>query len=128
MTSVENTGLANCPKLSYIDLHNCGNISYTAFERSSVLNTVILRKIDSVCTLGSTNAFGQTPFASGKSGGICLVPRSLIESYQTATNWSTLYAGGRCLFWALEDYTVDDTIDGEINWDKLNTDREGAFA
>ena len=97
------------------------------FKYCLILDTVILRRT-TVCANTSSSCFQSTPFASGGTGGICLVPSALIERYQNATNWSTLYAAGTCLFWALEDYTVDGTIEGEIDWDKLNTDREGAFA
>jgi hypothetical protein len=68
-----------------------------------------------------TEPFNDTHFASGKAGGTLLVPRSLTESYPTATNWSVIIAwnaNNRVL--ALEDYTVDGTITGEIDWDKLN--------
>jgi hypothetical protein len=84
-----------------------------------------------MCTLTETTCFDGSSFMpyeySTVKGGVCLVPGDLIDSYQIATNWSTLYAGGYCLFWALEDYTVDGTTTGEINWSKFNTDREEAF-
>jgi hypothetical protein len=55
-----------------------------------------------VCPLINTNVFNSTPFAAGKAGGTVYVPQALIEQYQTATNWSTLYAAGTCNFVAIE--------------------------
>ena len=74
-----------------------------------------------MCALSDSKAFNGTPFASGGTGGKVLVPRALVESYQTATNWSTLYVAETCEFLALEDYTLDGTVTGEIDWDKLAT-------
>jgi hypothetical protein len=48
-----------------------------------------------------------------------LVPRSLIESYQTATNWATLYASYPDMFGAVEDYTEDGTLEGDFDAEKL---------
>jgi hypothetical protein len=84
------------------------------------LKTVILRN-NSVCTLSSSSVFSNTPFASGKAGGTLLVPSALVESYKTATNWSSVLSqNAKNRFLALEDYTVDGTITGAIDWDKLN--------
>ena len=51
------------------------------------------------------------------SGGISYiyVPSALIEEYKVATNW-TVYADQ---FRALEDYTVDGTITGELDESKI---------
>lgn len=61
-----------------------------AFRDSTGLTTLILRNPSSVVTLNGTNVFDNTPFASGKAGGTLYVPSSLISSYQSATNWSTI--------------------------------------
>lgn len=53
------------------------------------LNVLVLRR-QSVVTLGTLNVFNRTPFASGGTGGTLYVPNSLISSYQSATNWSTI--------------------------------------
>ena len=47
------------------------------------------------------------------------VPRSLIESYKTATNWSALYASYPNMFRAVEDYTEDGTLEGDFDAEKL---------
>ena len=110
---------SGCSSLSNIDLPNSRSLQSSVFNKCTVLKTVILRHT-SLVTLSNTNAFTGTPFASGGTGGTLLVPRSLTASYQTATNWSSIFSGNannRVL--ALEDYTIDGTITGEIDWDKL---------
>lgn len=47
------------------------------------------------------------------------VPRDLISTYQSATNWSTYYANGVVVFKALEDYTIDGTVSGRFDYDKI---------
>ena len=53
--------------------------------------TFICRR-SGVVALPGVNCFTETPFASGKAGGTLYVPQALIESYQNATNWSTILA------------------------------------
>jgi hypothetical protein len=112
-----------CSSLPNVDLpQGITKVVTTMFKGCTVLKTLILRR-ESICTLSATDAFDGTPFASGGTGGKVLVPRALIESYETATNWSTLYAAGTCTFLALEDYTVDGTITGEIDWASMSVAR-----
>lgn len=59
------------------------------FSACSKLNVVVLRG-STVWPLNNINVFWGTPFASGKAGGTLYVPASLISSYQSATNWSTI--------------------------------------
>lgn len=54
------------------------------------LSTLVLRRTDGVVTLGNTNIFNNSPFASGQAGGTLYVPQSLISSYQTSSNWSAI--------------------------------------
>jgi hypothetical protein len=58
--------------------------------------------MEDVVKLINVSAFVSTPFASGGTGGTVYVPAALVETYKTATNWSTLYAAGTCNFVALE--------------------------
>ena len=119
-TSVDGYAFQSCTKLTSIDLPLATSVGSYTFNGCSQLTYVILRA-ETVCTLNNTNAFKNTPFASGKAGGTLLVPRALVTKYPNATNWSSIFSGNtnnRVL--ALEDYTVDGTITGEIDWDKLN--------
>ena len=92
---------ANCYAVELLDFHNLAKINGAGFQNARSLATLILRK-SSVCSLANTNAFNGTPFASGGTGGTVYVPSALIESYKTATNWSTLYTAGTCNFVAIE--------------------------
>lgn len=113
---------ANLPKCETVGMY-CfadANLSYfdspvkqiygVTFRNNANLRHLFLRRSDAICTLGDRNAFEGTPFV--KTFGYAYVPRDLVFTYQSATNWSGLYAQ-----WdAIEDYTVDGTITGEIDW------------
>ncbi len=77
-------------------------IGAATFYGATVLDTVIIRKTDAIFGLVNISAFTGTPFASGGTGGTVYVPAALIEQYQQATNWSTLYAAGSMTFVAIE--------------------------
>lgn len=68
------------------------------FAGCTVFKTLIIRSA-SLVPLGSINNFNSTPFASGGTGGTLYVPQSLISSYQSANNWSTIlgYANNQIL-------------------------------
>jgi hypothetical protein len=121
-TAIDSRAFENCAALTKLDLPKVSSIDDTAFQYCGNLKTLVLRN-NAVCSLGNTNAFGYTPFTSGGSGGKCLVPRAQVTNYQNATNWSTLYAAGSCTFLALEDYTVDGTTTGEVNWGLFSVTR-----
>jgi len=86
---VKNAAFYNCEALELIDFDNVSYLEAQCFYNCSKLNTVILRK-DQVCTLENINAFNNTPFASGGTGGILYVPESKINSYKRAAGWSTI--------------------------------------
>ena len=79
-----------CSSLQYLDLMIEGTLQNNGFYDCSNLTILVLRRPDAVSTLSNINWFTNTPFASGKSGGTLYVPSSLISSYQSATNWSTI--------------------------------------
>ena len=90
-----------CTSLELFDAP-CATIQASAMGNSGKLNTLVLRRTDAVVNLLNVSAFVSTPFASGGTGGTAYVPSALVESYKTATNWSTLYAAGTCNFVAIE--------------------------
>lgn len=106
VTSINGAAFYGCSSLASVNLPSLTSIGSNVFNGCSKLTTLILRSTK-VCTLSNTSAFGYTPFASGGTGGTVYVPQALIESYQTATNWSTLYAAGTCNFVAIEDIEYD---------------------
>ena len=98
-----------CQLLEFCDIGKTAGIGASAFANCYALETLVLRKTASVCTLSATSAFTNTPLGSGGTGGTVYVPSALISSYKTATNWSTLYNAGTVDFVAIEgsDYERD---------------------
>ena len=103
-----------CTSLKIVSLSVLGSIGSNCFTNCNEFAMLIIKNKISIASLGNINSFNNTPIASGT--GYIYVPRNLIESYKTATNWATFASQFR----ALEDYTVDGTIDGELDWDKVN--------
>lgn len=107
------SAFSSCKSLTRIELPSILYMYHATFAGCSNLTTLILSG-QNLCSLSSNNAFNNTPIASGT--GYIYVPRALIDSYKTASDWST-YANQ---FRALEDYTVDGTINGELDENKVN--------
>ena len=122
VTNISTEAFLGCWALEWVDFGKLTSLGASAFSSCTVLKTVILRN-NAVCTLSNTNAFSGTPFASGKAGGTLLVPSALVESYKTATNWSVIWGYGHNRFLALEDYTVDGTTTGAIDWSLFSVTR-----
>ena len=95
--------------LEIADVGQATDFASNCFFGCSKLKKLILRKADAICTLGNVAVFAGTPFASGGTGGTVYAPSALISSYQTATNWSTLYSAGTCTFVALENSPYEST-------------------
>ena len=92
------SNFSDCTSLHTADL---GYVQTNFFSGCTNLTTLILRSATLV-NLASTNTFTKTPFAEGGTGGVVYCPSALIEQYQQATNWSTLYAAGTCTFLPIE--------------------------
>lgn len=110
-TSVGNSSLTNSKTLTYVDLPKCTSILNYGLRNNSKLATLILRS-ETMCTL-SNYALNSTMIFNKQ--GYVYVPASLIDSYKAATNWSKIPDQFR----ALEDYTVDGTINGELDDTKI---------
>lgn len=92
-----------CGNLEFADLGSPTTINASAFNANKKLATVILRKTGSITTLANVSAFAGTPIRGYDSlTGEIYVPSALISTYQTATNWSTIYGEGFVTFKALE--------------------------
>lgn len=98
LTTLSSQPFYSCSKLVHADCGQVKSIPAQAFNACSALTELILRKTDSICTLQNVNGVNSTPI--GKGTGYVYVPSALIETYKTATNWST-YANQ---FRAIEDY------------------------
>ena len=114
VTTIGMNAFRGCSELTKADF--AGPVSTVvdwSFYECTALRTFILRS-SAVCSLGDASAFTNTPIAKGT--GYIYVPRALVDTYKAATNWSTYAAQFR----ALEDYTVDGTTTGALDWDKIN--------
>lgn len=113
-----------CNKLEKADFSVATTVNNYAFNNCYPLKALILRGT-TMATLKDANAFGNCYHIlgtvngnhnpDGLKDGYIYVPRALVDSYKAATNWST-FAGQ---FRALEDYTVDGTITGELDESKI---------
>lgn len=92
----------NCSSLPFMDCGSATTINARAFYGCTALTKLVLRRSSAICSLANVNAFTGTPFASGGTGGTIYVPSALISTYQTASNWSTLYGYGTVTFVAIE--------------------------
>ena len=113
--TVGNSSLTNWTNITYVDLPKCTSIHNYGLRNNSKLETLILRS-ETMCTLAAY-ALNSTKIFNGT--GYVYVPQSLIASYQAATNWKTVYGKNANAFRALEDYTVDGTITGELDPTKI---------
>lgn len=96
-TEIGKSAVYGCNALAAIDLPSAVTIDEKAFNKCSVLTAVILRST-SMCELSNTNAFTETPIATGS--GYIYVPSALVETYAAGTNWSVYADQIR----AIEDY------------------------
>ncbi len=79
-----------CTALTFVDLPLVTSISNNAFRNCSELATFVLRNTTTVCSLGGTGVFVNTPIKTGT--GYIYVPDDLVDSYKAATNWSAYAA------------------------------------
>lgn len=95
-TAIGNYAFSGCYELQKVDCPKVVKLNTQSFDNCKILDTVILRS-ETVATFG-TNSFRNTPIASGT--GYIYVPAALVDSYKTATGWSTYANQIR----AIEDY------------------------
>lgn len=86
VTTIHISCFQDCSQLSTVDLGAIELFNSAAFKSCTALNTLIIRSSD-VCILSAANVFSDTPLASGT--GAIYVPDDLVDSYKSATNWST---------------------------------------
>lgn len=111
VTSIGNSALTNSKTLAYVDLPLCTSIVNYGLRNNSQLATLILRST-TMCTLAS---YGLNSTKIMNKQGYVYVPAALIDSYKVATNWSKMSSQFR----ALEEYTIDGTINGELDDTKI---------
>ena len=88
ITSIDYDAFSFCENLKSIKiLGGLTTIGNFAFDSCTNLTTFCLPNIINIPTLGGDRVFSDTPIASGT--GYIYVPDSLVDSFKTATNWST---------------------------------------
>ena len=87
VTSIGNNAFSNCTNLTSIDLPNVISIGNYTFNGCTNLTKIIIGTDSDICTLKPTNVFYSTPIASGM--GYIYVPDDKVDTYKSATNWST---------------------------------------
>ena len=74
-----------CSSLTEVSFPNVTSIGYFVFNSCSSLTTIYVgTNISTVCTLYSTSAFDNCTNLTN-----IYVPASLVDSYKSATNWSS---------------------------------------
>lgn len=122
LTEIGSGCFAQCHSLKVLDCPKLQYIGAQAFYSCKNINTLILRS-DNLCQLENANAFAYSEFQYyNKNGGTVLVPRNLIEQYTSDSVWSTVQSQYYTRIWAIEDYSVDGTVNGNIDFDRLYND------
>lgn len=125
VTSIGTSSFYNCRSLISVRVGDVKSIPTQTFYSCNNLKRLIILTTGSVPTLSNKNAFNGCVFLhgvvdgtynpEGLKDGYIYVPRSMVDSYKSATNWSTFADQIR----ALEDYTVDGTTTGELDESKI---------
>lgn len=97
LTKVPASFMRRCKKAERAEFYKITSIADYGFYQCTPMVALIIRT-DSVCALLNTRALTGTKIASGT--GYVYVPSSLVESYKSATNWTTYANQIR----AIEDY------------------------
>jgi hypothetical protein len=111
-------------RLVVLDLPKVTSIGAAALGNCYRMTALILRS-PTLCALANSNAFNSAYKLVGEfhgtwnpnteHDGYVYVPSALVTQYPTATNWSAINLQYR----ALEDYTVDGTITGALDENKI---------
>lgn len=88
---------------------NLGTIRATAFSGATSFDKLVIRKSTGVPTLSNINAFSNSCFADGKTGGTLYVPNDMISDFQSASNWSTILGYANNQIKSIESTHTDPT-------------------
>ncbi len=107
-TSLQNISLPAATMLTYYMFGSCSSLITASFENATRIDQYCFRNCNALIsiTLGASSVCSvQTNSlpASSSHHMTIYVPSDLIESYQTATNWSTLYNNGYIDFQAITE-------------------------
>ncbi len=117
-------GFRGCRSLEVADFSVVKKFFTSAFSNCYRLNTLILR-CEAMCEVSGANVFSNcyhmlgtansTYNPNGLHDGYVYVPSALKSSYEANSEWSS----STLQFRALENYTVDGTITGELDPNKI---------
>lgn len=114
LESWNNSAFYKCSSLRILEVPNLKAVyGHSSLDGCSSLVALIIRRTDSLATLPNTNHLDDCGISAGT--GYIYVPRSLVDSYKAASNWSVHASQIR----PLEDYTVDGTLTGEFDETKI---------
>lgn len=86
VTNMSHNCFVSCSKIKKVDFHKITYFGFSIFSGCTNFETLIVRT-PSVAQMGSSNLLTNTKIAGGT--GYIYVPDNLVDSYKTATNWST---------------------------------------
>lgn len=115
LVSIDGYAFNGNKNMKVADFNAPGIFMGGTFGNCSSLVALVLRA-ESRCGLYNTSALGGTPIANGT--GYIYVPRSMLDEYTGYTGYANWSAFGT-QFRAIEDYTVDGTIMGELDYEKM---------
>jgi hypothetical protein len=112
--TIDNYAFYGCSSLKILDVPKLISIGGSALDHCTSLVALLLRSETMCTTYSSTGSdIHGTPISDGT--GYIYVPRDLVNTYKADSKWS---ASGY-QFRPLEDYTVDGTRMGELDWSKV---------
>lgn len=120
IVSISHGAFIGCKNLRIADLHLLSHVEDRVFLDCTSLIALVLRNKSKITTIYDNNpnllylySFVGTPIHDGT--GYIYVPSDLLSDYQSANGWRKVSSQFR----ALEDYTVDGTVDGELDESKI---------
>ena len=120
-SDMESSAFNGCSLLESVDYAG-GKIQANAFSGCAALDVLVLRRSSGPVSLYNVNAFNNTPFKNGGTGGTIYIPESLYNAlgtgtndYRAASNWSTVYGYGTITFAKIEgSYYETHYADGTV--------------
>lgn len=86
--------ISNCTNLTIADFGDLSKIRPYTFNADGKLRTLILRRTSSITGMDIWDAACMGGIFSKPAESTIYVPSALVETYKTATNWSTAYSAG----------------------------------
>ena len=107
LTTARTNMLLTCNNCVTVDIgENLASIPLQMLNSNAALENIVLRRTSSITALSNANGlWGNTNEPSVHKK--IYVPSALISTYQTATNWATLFNAGYITFHAIEGSTYE---------------------